>query len=41
MKNGVICVAEGANMPSTIEAVKLFEAAGVLSRPARRAMPAA
>ena len=28
--NGVLCVAEGANMPSTIEAAKAFEAAGVL-----------
>ena len=27
IKNGVVCVAEGANMPSTIEAAKAFEAA--------------
>ncbi|MEN9889020.1 MAG: hypothetical protein RL559_1057 [Pseudomonadota bacterium] len=33
--NGVICVAEGANMPSTIEAVKAFEAAGVLYAPGK------
>ncbi|MDP1895025.1 MAG: NADP-specific glutamate dehydrogenase [Hydrogenophaga sp.] len=30
IQNGVICVAEGANMPSTNEAAKAFEAAGVL-----------
>jgi glutamate dehydrogenase (NADP+) len=41
IKNGVICVAEGANMPSTIEAAKAFEAAGVLYAPARPATPAA
>jgi len=33
--NGVICVSEGANMPSTIEAVKVFEAAGVLYAPGK------
>jgi len=33
--NGVICVAEGANMPSTIEAAKAFEAAGVLYAPGK------
>ena len=33
--NGVICVAEGANMPSTLEATKLFEAAGVLFAPGK------
>lgn len=33
--NGVECVAEGANMPSTIEAVKAFEAAGVLFAPGK------
>jgi glutamate dehydrogenase (NADP+) len=32
---GVICVAEGANMPSTIEAAKAFEAAGVLYAPGK------
>jgi glutamate dehydrogenase (NADP+) len=33
--NGVICVSEGANMPSTIEAAKAFEAAGVLYAPGK------
>ncbi len=33
--NGVICVAEGANMPSTAEAVKVFENAGVLYAPGK------
>ncbi len=35
IRNGVICVAEGANMPSTIEAAKAFEAAGVLYAPGK------
>lgn len=35
IKNGVICVAEGANMPSTIEAAKLFEENGVLYAPGK------
>ncbi len=35
IKNGVICVAEGANMPCTIEAVKAFEANGVLYAPGK------
>jgi glutamate dehydrogenase (NADP+) len=33
--NGVQCVAEGANMPSTIEAAKAFEAAGILYAPGK------
>jgi glutamate dehydrogenase (NADP+) len=33
--NGVLCVAEGANMPSPIEAAKAFEAAGVLYAPGK------
>ena len=33
--NGVACVAEGANMPSTIEAAKAFETAGVLYAPGK------
>ena len=33
--NGVLCVAEGANMPSTIDAAKAFEAAGVLYAPGK------
>jgi glutamate dehydrogenase (NADP+) len=35
IKNGVLCVAEGANMPSTIAAAKAFEAAGVLYAPGK------
>lgn len=35
VKNGVICVAEGANMPTTIEAVRLFESSGVLYAPGK------
>ena len=35
IKNGVICVAEGANMPCTNEAAKLFESAGVLYAPGK------
>ena len=35
IKNGVICVAEGANMPCTNEAAKVFEAAGVLYAPGK------
>jgi glutamate dehydrogenase (NADP+) len=33
--NGVVCVAEGANMPSTMEAAKAFEAANVLYAPGK------
>ncbi len=33
--NGVRCVAEGANMPSTIEAAQAFEAAAVLYAPGK------
>ena len=35
IKNGVSCVAEGANMPSTMGAAKAFEAAGVLYAPGK------
>ncbi len=35
VKNGVICVAEGANMPTTIEAVRVFESSGVLYAPGK------
>ena len=35
IKNGVIAVAEGANMPSTPEAVIAFQKAGVLFAPAK------
>jgi glutamate dehydrogenase (NADP+) len=35
IRNGVICVAEGANMPTTMEAVQRFEDAGVLYAPGK------
>ena len=35
IQNGVLCVAEGANMPSTNEAAKAFEVAGVLYAPGK------
>ena len=35
VKNGVICVAEGANMPSTLEAVDVFLAAKTLYAPGK------
>jgi glutamate dehydrogenase (NADP+) len=35
VKNGVQCVAEGANMPSTLDAIKVFESAGVLYAPGK------
>ena len=35
VKNGVKCVAEGANMPSTLDAVKVFEGRGVLYAPGK------
>ncbi|MDD3355185.1 NADP-specific glutamate dehydrogenase [Zoogloea sp.] len=35
IKNGVIAVAEGANMPTTVEAIKLFEHSGVLYAPGK------
>lgn len=37
VKNGVICVAEGANMPCTLEATQVFLDAGVLFGPAKAA----
>ena len=37
VKNGVIAVAEGANMPSTPEAIETFQKAGVLFAPAKSA----
>ena len=37
IKNGVIAVAEGANMPSTPDAIEAFRAAGVLFAPAKAA----
>ena len=35
VKNGVICVAEGANMPSTLEAVDVFLQSGTLYAPGK------
>lgn len=35
VRNGVMCVAEGANMPSTADAVKVFESNGVLYAPGK------
>ena len=35
IKNGCVCVAEGANMPSTLEAVDLFHEAGILYAPGK------
>ncbi|NMG43898.1 NADP-specific glutamate dehydrogenase [Aromatoleum toluvorans] len=35
VKSGVKCVAEGANMPSTADAVRVFEQAGVLYAPGK------
>ena len=41
IRNGIIAVGEGANMPCTPEAVRLFQQAGVLFAPGKRQMPAA
>ncbi|MGE0349915.1 NADP-specific glutamate dehydrogenase [Hydrogenophaga sp.] len=35
IQNGVVCVAEGANMPTTMDAVQRFEEAGVLYAPGK------
>lgn len=35
VRNGVVCVAEGANMPSTIKAFKVLESNGVLYAPGK------
>ncbi len=35
VKNGCLCVAEGANMPTTIEAFKVFMSAGILFSPGK------
>ena len=35
LRNGLICVAEGANMPSTAEAVRIFEGNDVLYAPGK------
>ena len=38
VKNGCICVSEGANMPSTLEAVEVFLNAQILYGPERQPM---
>jgi len=35
IKNGVMCVAEGANMPTTTDAIRMFEERGVLYAPSK------
>ncbi len=35
IRNGVICVAEGANMPTTNQAIKIFETSNVLYAPGK------
>jgi glutamate dehydrogenase (NADP+) len=37
VENGCLCVAEGANMPCTLEAVRVFHDAGVLFAPGKAA----
>ncbi len=37
VKNGCVCVAEGANMPSTPEAIKIYQDAGILYGPGKAA----
>ncbi len=37
VKNGVMAVAEGANMPSTLEAIEVFQNSGILFAPAKAA----
>ncbi len=37
VKNGCFCVSEGANMPSTLEAIKIFQSHNVLYGPAKAA----
>lgn len=37
VRNGVICVAEGANMPTTLEGVRVFLDAGILYAPGKAA----
>jgi glutamate dehydrogenase (NADP+) len=37
VKNGVLCVAEGANMPSNLQAVKVFQDARILFGPSKAA----
>jgi len=35
LRNGVVCVAEGANMPSSMDAIRLFERSGTLFAPGK------
>ncbi|MCE1187500.1 MAG: NADP-specific glutamate dehydrogenase [Ignavibacteria bacterium] len=35
VKNGCLCVCEGANMPTTMEALKVFQEAGILFSPGK------
>ncbi|MBU5237164.1 NADP-specific glutamate dehydrogenase, partial [Vibrio cholerae] len=35
LRNGCLCVAEGANMPTTLEAVDIFIDAGILFAPGK------
>lgn len=35
IRNGVVCVAEGANMPTTLDAIRLLEGSGVLYAPGK------
>ena len=35
VRNGILCVAEGANMPATLEAVEVFERSGVWYAPGK------
>lgn len=37
VKNGCICVSEGANMPSTLDAIKVYQENGLLYGPAKAA----
>ncbi|MBN1440385.1 MAG: NADP-specific glutamate dehydrogenase [Anaerolineales bacterium] len=37
VKNGCVCVSEGANMPSTLEAIRVFQESNVLFGPAKAA----
>lgn len=37
VKNGAICVSEGANMPSTLEAIEVFQNNGLMFGPAKAA----
>ena len=37
VKNGTVCVSEGANMPSSLEAIEVFQSNGVMFGPAKAA----